>query len=136
MIAGADLLSPSGPLDTSLFPGEASNVVEVRIQKYLDEAYNDPRVVIQLDAGRKDNLARNYALWRAFDAVYLRMTSQPIALAITDKGSHGFSNEQIRNMKQLADKYLADFNGLLVVSSDTASRGLPGTVSIRNTVEW
>lgn len=136
MIAGADLLSPSGPLDTSLFPGEASNVLDARVQGYIDDAYNDPRVIAQNDATRKDNLARNYALWRAFEVVYLRMTTHPVALSVTEKGSHGYSNEQIRNVRQLMDKYLADFNGLLVVSSDTASRGLPGTVSIRNTVEW
>lgn len=136
MLTATDLLSPVGPVDASLFPGEASNVLEARLDQYLQNGYSDERVDAQTDATRKDNLARVYALYQTFNAVYIRMNASPTTLAVTEKGSHTYSYEQIRGMKQMADKYLSDFNALLVVSPDTPSSQLPGTRSAPVTVVW
>lgn len=135
MIVATDLLSPLGPLDTSLFPGEASNVLEARIIGWLNEAYGDPRVAMQTEEARRDSLAEAWTLHRSFQQVYIRMTTQPVSLTVTEKGGHAYSSEQIRNIRQLSDKYLADFNGLLAVAPDNSVR-LPGTVSVRNIVDW
>ncbi len=132
----AELLSAQGgPLDMVLFPGEQSNQVEARLQAYLDRAYADARVSIQQDQTVKDNLARAYALYLAFESVYLRMSAEPLSVQVTEKGGHGYSTEQIRNMKYASDKYLADFNGLLVVPGSTRNQRL-GSMSIRNTVDF
>lgn len=136
MLTATDLLSPVGPVDASLFPGEASNVLETRLAQYLTNAYNDERVAAQVDDGRKDHLARAYALYQTFNAVYLRMNASPTTLAVAEKGSHTYSYEQIRGMKQMADKYLSDFTALLVVSPESPAMSLPGTVSAPVTVVW
>jgi hypothetical protein len=136
MVPASVLLSPSGPIDVSLFPGETSKAVSARLQQYLTNGYNDSRVVSVGDALLQDELAKAYALNQAFTAIYIRMSNQPLTLSVTEKGSHGFAPEQIRNMKALADKYLADFLGMLATTSGEVARQLPGSVSIRNTVEW
>lgn len=132
----ADLLSPIGPLDSSLFPGEQSNVLTGRLNQYLANGYGDARVAAQTDVQRKDSLARAWALHQAFQDVYIRMSGAPLSVTVTEKGGHAYGAEQIKNMKALSDKYLGDFNGLLLVSPDAAPSQLPGTVSVRNIVEW
>lgn len=136
-VAPADLLlSGGGPVDLSLFPGEGSNVILDRLGKYIANGAADPRVANQTDLVRKDNLVRAYALQQVFQGVFIRMSSEPLTLNVTEKGGHGYSYEQIRGMKGLADKYYQDFLGLLVVPADSPASQLPGTVIIRNTVEW
>jgi hypothetical protein len=132
----ADLMSPVGPITAALFPGEQSNVLEARLTQYLDNGYGDERVAAQTDQSRQDMLARAWALYQAFTDVYIRLSAEPTTLAVTEKGSHAYVAEQLRNFKALADKYLSDFNGLLIIPPAVPLQRIPPTMSLRNNVEW
>lgn len=135
-LTAADLLSPTGPVESFLFPEEDSNVLEARLTQYLANAYADERVAAQQDDVRKNGLARNWALNLVYTAVYTRLSSEPATLTVTEKGGHGYSTEQIRNIKSLADKYWNDFLGLLVIPPALPASQLPGSISVRATVDW
>lgn len=131
-ITTASLLEPEGPITFKLFPGEQSNVLTVRLQGYIDRALLDSRVVAQPDPTKVDPMTRALALYYAFTDVYVRMSAEPMTLSVTEKGSHGYSAEQIRNMRGLADRYLAEMIGFLPVSVGIR----PGTVAVPNKFGW
>lgn len=132
-VIAEDLLEPNGPLNAKLFPGEQSNVLALRLAGYLTRAGNDPRVVAEPDATKQDPMTRALALYYAFTDVYVRMSAEPLTLSVTEKGSHGYSAEQIRNMRGLADRYYAEMLGLMTVSTTTTR---PGTMPVRNVFGW
>jgi hypothetical protein len=135
-LTAVDLIQPKGPVDMALFPGLQSNVVSAIVDQYLTTAYNDERVAAQTDVNRKDMLAQAWALYLVFGTVYTRMLAEPLTVNLTDKGSHGYSTEQIRGMAGLRDKYLADFNGLILVPGALPPSQFPGSFSLRNRVEF
>lgn len=135
LVTGAQLLSPVGPVEAFLFPGEDSNVLTARLQQYLDNAYADARIAAQPET-LANQLAQAFALNLVYTAVYTRLSAEPLNVQVTDKGGHGYSAEQIKSIKSLADKYWADFLGLLVILPATPPSQLPGSMSVRATVEW
>lgn len=135
-LTAEDLLQPKGPLDSKLFPGLESRDLATRLNQYLSNGYNDERVAAQTDLARKDQLARAYALYQAFGAVVIRLSAEPVSVSVTEKGGHAYSGDQIKNFKELAAKYYNDFLGLLVIEGSVPPTQLPGSVSVKNTVEW
>lgn len=136
MLTALDVIAPNGPVDGGLYPETASNVFTARVQGYMDKAYADERIAAQTDAVRRDNLARAYTLATVYDDVVSRMSTQPLTVTITDKGSSGFSAEQIKSVRDIAAKYWADFNGLLIVAPNAPPTQFPGTRAVRVEVEW
>jgi hypothetical protein len=130
-ILPTDLLEPGGPITPKLFPGEQSNVLSVRLQGYIDRALSDSRVAVAAGS-TQDQMARALALHFAFTDVYIRMSAEPMTLNVAEKGGHGYTAEQIRNMRGLADKYLDDLLGFL--PGTTAVR--PGTMAVPNVFGW
>lgn len=128
-----DLLQPKGPVSMVLFPGQQGNVVSDMLDEYLDAAYNDARVAAQTNP-IKDALARAWSLYLVFDNVCIRMSAEPITVTVDGKGSHGYSREQIQAMERLRDKYLSDFNGMLLTPGAQPPSNLPGSYSVNNRV--
>jgi hypothetical protein len=135
-LVAADLVSPAGPVEGYLFPGEDSNVIEARLTGYIEAAYNDERVAAQTDATLQDKLAYPFVLGRVYDAVVTRLSAQPATVTVTEKGGHGYTSEQIKTFKELAQKYWSDFFALLVTPTAIQPSQFPGTRSVRATVEW
>ena len=123
-------------ISPEMFPGEMGNVLSARLEGYLTVAYADARVAAQTAEPTQNSLAFAWAHHLAFMDVYLRLTVQPASVTLTEKGSHSYLVEQLRNMKALADKYLADFNGLLLLPPASPPSQFPGTMSVRNVVDW
>jgi hypothetical protein len=135
-ILPAQLLAPEGPITPLLFPGEGVNELSARLQAYLDNAALRAEVVAA-PAPAQDGLINAYALYTAFTDVYIRMSAQPLTITVTEKGGHGYSAEQIRNMKALATKYWDDFVSLQEVTVPLTSPGIsPGTRSVATDVRW
>lgn len=140
-IAPADLIDPVGPLETRLFPGEDGLKLTARAQAYLDAAYDDPRLVAVGDdtdeaEALQDQMARAYALWRAYGAVFQRMVNEPNAVNVgTEKGSHAYTDKQRDEMKALRDGYLAELLALVPVPI-TATSIFPGTTSVPTRFRW
>lgn len=133
----ADLVSPLGPLDPKLFPGEDTNVLGDRLQAYIDNGYGDSRVEA-MPPELQDGSVRAFALYQAFRDVHIRMLAQPLTVTITEKGGHIYSMEQITAMEKLRDKYLSDFEGGLIIvpPSITPAPITPGTRSISTDIRW
>jgi hypothetical protein len=129
-VTAADLKKPHGPITPELFPGVASNVLDANLEVYIDRATADSRIVAEPDTSKTDGLVRNFALYLAFNDAFIEMNAKPLTLSVTEKGGHGFSTEQIRNMRTLAEKYLSDFLALLTPKAGSARRG--GTVAVPN----
>lgn len=129
-VTADDLKKPKGPITSELFPGVPSNVLDANLEVYLDRATSDPRIIADSDQSKTDSRVRALALHFAFQDAYIEMNAKPLTLSQTEKGSHGYSTEQIRNMRNLADKYLQEFLGLLTPSEGSARRGR--TVAIPN----
>jgi hypothetical protein len=129
------LLAPVGPITPLLFPGEGVNELTARVQQYLNNAAARPEV-LAAPADRTDHMVTADALAVAFTDVYIRMSAQPMTLAVAEKGSHGYSNEQIRNMRDLAAKYRADFEALIILPGVTRPGITPGTRSVATSVQW
>jgi hypothetical protein len=135
-LTATDLMSPKGPVEAFLFPGEDSNVIEARLQGYIDFAMADERIAAQTDPTTQDKLARPYAISLVYSAVVDRLSAQPLTVTTTEKGGHGYSAEQIKTFKELRDKYWSDFLGLTVVAPALPPSQFPGTRSLRANVEW
>jgi hypothetical protein len=110
-------------------------VYGAQVQSYLDKAYGLEAVAaFQSDETRQNNLAMAYALYLVFDFVAMRMSAEPLTVSVTEKGSHGYSAEQIRQMSDRAQKYLSDYRAMLVLDPTQRPRQVPGAVSLPNTV--
>lgn len=122
-VAAADLKNPKGPVTPAMFPGVMSNVLDANLELYIDRAEADQRIIGDSDQSKTDVRVRALALYYVFHDVYVDMNAKPLQLAQTDKGSHGFSVEQIRNMRVLAEGYLEEFLGLLTPTAGSAILG-------------
>jgi hypothetical protein len=65
-----------------------------------------------------------------------RLSANPATITVSEKGGHGYTAEQIKTFKDLAAKYWSDFLGLLVIPPALPPSQLPGSMSVRATVEW
>lgn len=134
-IRATDLISPSGPLETRLFPGESSKQLVARITGYISVAFDDTRVAAldeaaasDEDEAKVDRLVRAYALYRAYLAVYQRMLAEPNSVTQTEKGSSTYTDKQRDGMLALANAQLAAFEAELVVEvAATPARKVPPT---------
>lgn len=129
-------MSPAGPVEGFLFPGEDSNVIEARLTGYIEAAYNDERIAAQTDAALQDKLARPFALSRVYSAVVERLSANPATITVSEKGGHGYTAEQIKTFKDLAAKYWSDFLFAVQVPPALPPSQFPGTLSLKANVEW
>ena len=137
MIDAADLLLPKGPEDPVLFPDTEVVIITGYLEQYLANGYSDPRVDVLTDDNRKDALARAWALYQVFDGVATRMSAEPLSVnGGPEKGSTGYSTAQIANIQAKADRYLAEFLGLLTAPLGATVQASTGTLAIQTDVQW
>jgi hypothetical protein len=129
------LMAPAGPVSPTLFPGVGDNELRESLSVYISTAQAHPAVVAA-PGDRVDGMTRNYALYLAFQDVYIRMNTQPLTLTVADKGAHGYGIEQIRNIRDLMNKYLADFEALIIPVGTIRPGLTPGTISVPTDVRW
>ena len=133
-ITAASLLSPSGPITPTLFPGEDSLALTARLSGYITAAYGDARVSGLADDATKDKGARALALATAFTDVFIRMNAEANAVNVTEKGSTTYTDKQRENIKALADGYLAELDDLIAVPAGDAI--VRGTQSVPTRFTW
>lgn len=129
-VAAADLKKPKGPVTNLLFPGVDSNVLDANLEAYIATAEADARIVAEPDATKMDRLVRALALHLTFQDAYIEANARPIQLSVAEKGGHGYSTEQIRNLRTLSQNFLDEFLALLTPNAGTARRG--GTTAVAN----
>lgn len=129
-VTAADLKKPKGPVTNLLFPGVDSNVLDANLEAYIATAEADSRIAAEPDASKTDRLTRALALHLAFQDAYIEANARPLQLNVAEKGGHGYSAEQLRNLRTLAQGFLDEFLLLLTPSQGTARRG--GTKAVAN----
>lgn len=133
-VVAEDLLQPKGPVTNLMFPGVPSNLLAVNLTAYIVRASEDTRILTEPDSTKTDRLIKYLALHFVFQDSYIEMNSRPLTVTQTEKGSHGFSTEQIRNMRALSEQWFGEFLSLLTPSTASTKRGI--TRSVRNVFGW
>lgn len=135
-VVASDLLAPNGPVDATLFPGVASNVLATQLTGYITRAAADPYVLVA-DSSVVDGMTRARALEYVFTTVHVRMSAEPATVNVgPDKGSHTYSTEQLKAIWRLAMQYRAEFEAFIVAAATPSSGPLPGSRSVGLTQEW
>lgn len=115
-----------------MFPGDASQDLATRLSAWLLEAYARADVAALATDAAKDAAARAFAYWRAFDSVWLRMSSSPASVSLTDGGagsvSTSYTASQMDAFRRLADGEWSAFVGTVAppAAPSTASAYLGG----------
>lgn len=121
-----DLLAPVGELEPDLFPGEeedqetGSAKLVARLNAYIADAAAQGATT---DAGVKA-----WAYHRAYKAVYISMSANPIQASEEGQGSATYAKEQADRFKDLAAEWLDKFNEAVSVVP-VARKATPGTQS-------
>src|SRR5678816_1648825 len=89
-----------------LFPEELPTAVDQRLQKYIDEGVVRATGLTGTDL---DDAVKVWAYHRAFDAVFVRLSSQPASVTLNDQGAGSYLQQQIQNFRELSVAALEEF---------------------------
>jgi hypothetical protein len=110
-----DLLSPAGPVERTLFPGEGDGSdgtkLEVRLQSYIDQSYDK---VADIAFAEPDDAARAWALYLTHEAAYTLAISRPANEndMVPVLGSRGYQKDQRDALRAKANQYKAEYDSL------------------------
>jgi hypothetical protein len=112
-IVFTDLMPPRGPIDPIMFAGMERRDVEARITGYIEAALLDSRIAPVVPESAQDAVVIPFVKWMAYRDLYIALNSKAATVSIAERGSSAFLIEQIRNIKELMDDALSEFNDLL-----------------------
>lgn len=133
-----DLLAPVGYLDGPAMSG----LLEQTAQEFADnlDAWLAIAVAemtlasVPLDA--YDRGQRAYAYYRAYDAVYTRLSSQPTSSSLTDAGvSESYSTQRDLVWKEKAQRSLLAWEAILGLATPTIRQNLT-TTAVPTVISW
>jgi hypothetical protein len=134
-----ELLYPIGIIQSEWFP-HASQDAEERhaallalLEGFIDDG--EGRAVGIAATVDQEAFTRAWAIHRAAEAVWLRLSHAPSTEAHEGAGSASRTAEQIRTFKALSEKYEAIADGLLPVAT-IATRVPPRSMSMPNQFSW
>jgi len=130
----ADILDPVGKVLPSMFPSDTTAALQDRLTGWLTEAYAKPEVVAITDDAVKNDAARAWVYYRAFDSVANRMMLTASKVSLTDQGSQEFTNQQLAYFVSLRNSAFEDFSGMIVVTTSRTSPSDGGYLS--NSFSW
>lgn len=133
-VTAADLQAPKGVIEPeSMFPGLDAVALNDRLTQYIADGVT--RVGAILTGTDADDAVKLYAYHRAYLAVYIRLSASPNSATLTDQASYAFSSAQIKAFGDLAQRYLADFEALILVPQE--QQFPPGnTVAVETQYSW
>ena len=123
-----DLLAPVGRIEPDFFPADTTDQLEVRLGSYLVEGYTRADRDGVADADR-DQAARSFAYHEAFTAVWTRLSAEASSISLPDEGGQSRTDAQRAAFKELADRYLQSYLGL--VPAPATSSGASGISPLR-----
>ena len=134
-VTAADLTSPVGEIEPAvLWPGELGATTTERLTAYVADGELQ---AADLSAGAsRDAAVKAWAYYRAYMAVYIRLTAEPTSKTINDQASESFSVQQIQNWKDMADAKLATFTELVDEATDVQPTLTQPTVAARTVFTW
>jgi hypothetical protein len=128
-IAASSLIAPNGPIALVMFPGPNVDrlAVEAIVTAHITKAYADARIDDDANSdATKDKMARLLAIHTVLiEDVYPRMLAEPNSVTVTEKGGSTYTDKQRADFLVWANRYLAEFEGLLPL--DEVEAGSWGT---------
>ena len=128
-ITPADLLAPTGPVETLLFPGEVvgddMTTLEDRLQSYITQAETKNAAIGFADPDAAD---KAWALYLTFQAAYLIACARPSTenAQVEILGSQSYSKDQRDALLSRAQEYRDEYTDLLnAVPSTSTPVGIP-----------
>ncbi|MEO7102868.1 MAG: hypothetical protein ABI119_05980 [Gemmatimonadaceae bacterium] len=127
-LVAADLASPAGEVETTLFyPGTLDAAVTARLNAYLTQGYALGTALT--DTVAQDDLARNYAYYRAWSDVVNRITLQPASTSLAGEVSISRLQSQINTWIVARDAWRQAYLALLPDSSTVATPGVSQSIA-------
>jgi hypothetical protein len=134
-ITTESLTAPAGRLASSLFPTDDEEQFEARLEAYVADA--EAKTAVITDAVKQEEAQLAWAYYRAYDAIYERMTTSPIEVDLDVGGRGTFSTKQIENVERIRNGYLNQFNTIIAELSALASTTVSaGTVAVESVVRF
>lgn len=122
------LIEPVGPVQHAMFPGDARGdetepgTLEYRVAAYRDDGVNKVATITMANPGivlDEDAAVAAWARYRAFEARYIALSTQPATVSVTDQGGKGFLGSQIQTFADKMGEALGDFNGIVNAAKAT-----------------
>lgn len=122
------LIEPVGPIQHAMFPGDARGAenepgtLEYRVTAYRDDGVAKVAGVMAANPGialDEDGAVAAWAKYRAFEARYIALSTQPATVSVTDQGGKGFLGSQIQAFADKMGEALGEFNGIVSAARAT-----------------
>lgn len=133
----ADLLQPLGMLTPGLFPQfDDADDLDTFFETLLADGYeraDDADVTGADQQDKRDRIAIAFAYYRAYDAIWQRMSSTPATAHIEGEASRTFLASQIATFETLKNDWFVAYEGLLpiaVTSSNARIKNTSGSLPI------
>lgn len=127
-ITASDLLAPTGEIESAFYPREDSTAVLARLQAYVEDGYRRvPGTITDVEA--QDDIARAWAYYRAYNAIYLTMSRSAASKSIAGEASSTTLASQIAAFEAMRDQWYTE--ALSLMPDVTTSTELPGSVHSR-----
>lgn len=89
-----------------------------------------------LTGAAADDAARQWVYYRAYRAVYLRLSTNPESVQFEDAGGHRYGEEQAPRFLRLANQARGEFDVLLSRAADSVLRFQQGSRAVPTVFEW
>lgn len=131
-VKAEDLLAPAGELEPDLFPNEVKGTdrapLLTRLSTYIADAV--------AKGSPSDEATKAWAYHRAYRAVYISMSANPIKADEAGQGSATFDKTQADRFLALSNEWLAVWEDLIGEVPEEKPTGFPGTQSQRANFSW
>lgn len=126
-VVPSDLKTPIGKIDgASMFPGEVTATLDARLEAYIDEGEDEAGPLSEWDSQAElDAAVTQWAYYRAFEAVHIRLIANPAMVGIAGEGNTAFTSSQIESFGTLAAEFKARFAALIAVEANVAVQPIP-----------
>jgi len=116
----------------TMFPEESSVALDQRLQKYIDEGLAKAVADGLSGPAEQDAATKAWAYHRAFDAVFIRLSSNPSSVTLNDQGGSSFLVTQIQNFKDLAFEALGEYDVIVEGAQPGVDTGWNTVSSLRH----
>jgi len=139
-VAASDLLAPTGPVESALFPGESVDTIEQRLNSYISQSVAKAAGYSWGSVAEEDAGVTAWALYLTFRQAHTLSLMRPAEnnFEIEVLGRTIFEEDQRTALKEISDMYLSEW-GILSdaagTGAGTISTGIPSHQS-RNVYDW
>ena len=115
-VTPATVRSPVGLVEPAMFPAEDMVALDERLAAYIAEGESHATPIAAAD--ENDDAVKAWTYWRAFTAVFIRLSASPASVTMNDQGGKQHLVTQIENFREMAAEQRARFDALILAAAD------------------